>query len=762
AINPRHRLELTVLSTPGFARRSYRQQVADGHASPSSGGVDPFGGTTRVSDGLLGGTFGSDRSNATLATLGYRGRLADDRLELDAGLSYSEGVSIQGWKLDHATLRDEVATQEYSNAGTSLAALLDRDDALQRVPGVEAACGAAGGATCPVRQWLSGGMGQYQRWRTRDVAGRVAFTHYFNAAGAHRLSYGAQVDHAESREESRYSGRNADDFQHEEPGERVDNHRFVFADVDDPDRRVTIGYGRVHRELGQLRAITDASGAATRVDGYRARVSTQNYGLYLQDKWAIRSNLFLSLGVRWELQDLRDVFGRRAVLLWDNVAPRIGLSYDWTDEGRSRLFASYGWFYQPLPLMLASRVLGGRVNVQRSYRNSDCVDRQVVVDGRTLDRFANGQPTERCPDTDAGATQPLGAGHVPHLRGQYNQQFQAGYEQEIVEDLILGVRWLHNDLGRAVEDVSTNGGLDVILANPGVGVADDDVRKQAAQCRQLQSDLAARTLDDPGRGSIARELARCEQLEDAFRRVGSAFARPRRSFDAFTFELRKRFSRNWTLAASYTYSRLIGNYDGFVDPLSGPIDLGASTQYDLPELVRNSFGPLSANAPHRVRLEAFYSFDLGESGRLTLASALRFSSGYPISLRAGHERYPGLFPVYLLPRGAGGHLRPSYQWNLGFSYAYPLPADLELELAIRWFNVTNARMAMRVDEVYSYDTARPIAGGDRSDLAHAKAQHSADPSAFFQREVVTRQGNYGVATRFQSPIAAQLELALRF
>ncbi|NJN36716.1 MAG: hypothetical protein HC794_06215, partial [Nitrospiraceae bacterium] len=98
----------------------------------------------------------------------------------------------------------------------------------------------------------------------------------------------------------------------------------------------------------------------------------------------------------------------------------------------------------------------------------------------------------------------------------------------------------------------------------------------------------------------ARELERCQLLGDAFDRVGALFDRPRRSFDAFTLEVQKRFARGWMLIGSYTYSRLVGNYDGFVDPVTGAVNLGGSVQYDTPELVRNSFGPLSFDAPHRL------------------------------------------------------------------------------------------------------------------------------------------------------------------
>lgn len=115
-----------------------------------------------------------------------------------------------------------------------------------------------------------------------------------------------------------------------------------------------------------------------------------------------------------------------------------------------------------------------------------------------------------------------------------------------------------------------------------------------------------------------------------------------------------------------------------------------------------------------------------------------------------------------MPRGAGGRVEPNYNWNLSLSYAYPLPGDLEIEFAIRWLNVTNAKAALRVDEVYSFDDTRPVAGGDLSDVKHTKIQSAGNPTEFFQRVVLSPQGNYGVEAAFQNPTAAQFELQLRF
>ena len=789
AINPDHRMRLTALGSPNFVRRSFRRPTSfslDPSAFGTNPNADPLGGGSRVANGVVNEHFGWDKSNQVTVSLNYLGRVNDDKLEIDAGISFSQFTSDEAWKIDNPEWLDLPGTQEFVSEGENLFEFLDRVGRLDLVPGVDEACNASNlpGLACPVRQWLSGGIGQYSRDVARRVEGNLSLTHFFNAAGSHQLKYGAAIDHSARTSEFKYSGSNADDFYDScESGEqgdggewcysdddgyriansnRVNNHRFIFVDTDNPDLRTTAGYGRVRKEEGELRAIATPLGAGIRADSYNERLSTQNYGVFLQDRWAILSNLFITGGVRWELQDMRDILGERAILIWDNVAPRAGVVYDWTDEGKSRLYASYGWFYQPLPLQLNTRVFGGLVNVQRSYRNADCEGNSVSINGTVFQRTDRGQPTEYCADFASSTSQLTEGAVVPRLRGQYNQQFQMGYEQEVIEDLTLGVRWLHTDLGRAVEDVSTNGGLNFIIANPGVGVDPETIASKENECSDIESNLNALDVDDPQTSVLARELQRCRFLADSFGKVGDLFDKPRRNFDAFTFEVKKRFAKNWLLLGSYTFSRLVGNYDGFVDPTTGAINLGSSVQFDIPELVRNSFGPLSFNVPHRLKLDGFYSFDLQEAGRLTLGTSFRFNSGYPISLRGGSNRYPGSFPIYIVPRGVGGRVEPNYQWNVSLSYAYPLPGNLEIEAAARLLNVTNARAVLRVDEVYTFQNTRPVAGGDLSDLKHTKIQNAGNPTEFFQRAVISPQGNFGVESAFQTPLAAQFEIQLRF
>nr|MCH9679951.1 TonB-dependent receptor [Deltaproteobacteria bacterium] len=793
AINPKHRLGLTFTGSPSFLNRSYRRP-SGGNLDPdvfgSNPNANPLGGASTVANGVVDGAFGWDVATAHGGNFEYLGRVAKDKIEIDANLGYLYTTFDEAWRLDDPSLKNRTATEERDAQGGSLFTLLDREGRLDLVDGVTEACNDADlpGLTCPVRSWRSGGIGQYAKDRSWRVSGRFGLTHFFEAAGSHQLQYGAQMTHDVRHRRLQFSGRNDSGFYDncaanglegdggewcydrsrdeyeirvDRPGQ-VDNHRIVFADTDNPSRRITQGFGRVRHEQGDLRALATGLGNGVRVGAYDETVSSQNYGAFLHDRWALASNLFLDAGLRWEGQDMRDVRGRRAFFLKDNVAPRAGLVYDWTDEGRSRLYGGYGMFFQQLPLALLNRVYGGMVEVVRTYDNNACNGKSIeTVDG---ERFLSdqGQPTQYCVDS-AQATSGLTEGAtVPRLRGQFDHVWQMGYDQEVIEDLTIGVRWLHRSLGRAVEDVSTDGGNNYIIANPGEGVAAEDVARQQAQCEEISGQLDALMDDDPQTGDMARALQRCRFLADSYSAVGNMYDRPVRNYDAFTFQFNKRIADGWLLMGSYTYARQIGNYDGFVDPVSGAINVGGSLQFNTPELVRNSFGPLSYDSPHRINLDGFYTFDLGDSGQLLLGGSIRFRSGFPISMRGGSNRFAGSFPIYVLPRGSGGRVKPNYQVNANVQYAYPLPGSLALTVGARLVNLTNAKAVLRVDDIYTFDNARAIAGGDLRDLKHAKVQSARNPSEFFNGEILKRQGNFGTETAFQIPMFAQIDVGLAF
>ena len=609
-ISPRHRISTTGIVNPQFARRAFRRAPDPHDPYADAPGLRPTTdlrtGRPTTADGLVNGTLGWDRGNAAAVMSTYGGRSDDDNWEFEVRGGWAQRTSIEAWRLDDETLRGRPARTWTDLRGRELAAVLAAEDGSHRAPGVDRACEPGRGVVCPVRRWTNGGIGHTQVSRSQRGGGAVTVTRYtYPGFFAHALQAGVEAEHTSRRRELRQSG----------GGFR----RFVSAE------RLALS----------------------------RRVSAQNYAVHVGDRMELAPNLIVTPGVRWDAQDVRDAHGRRIALVARNVAPRAWLAYDWTAEGRSRAYASFGWYYQQLPLAM----FDSASNVARK------------------------------------------------LKGQYDQEIVAGYQHEVVEDLVLGVRWLHRGLQRAVVPIAPEGDERFELVNP------------------------------DGR-----------------------YPRPRRTTDAVTIQVDKRFSDSWLLMAGYTYAHELANYDGFADQLTGLIDRGTRLQYATPALAKNRFGPQPASAPHRGVLHLLYIWDFADAGHLTTGASVRASSGRPISVRAASAAVPGAFPVHVLPRGAGGRMKPRAQLNLRAEFTYPA-GDLLLSAALDVTNVTNAKATIVVDDRYTLDRAHPIVGGDLRDLPHARV---ASTGRRFGRALVQRNPSYGRDLAYQRPVMADVELRLRF
>lgn len=754
AIDARHELSLTAAGGPRWHAANYRLPL-DWEPAPfgTNPGADPTSLVSRrLGDGPIDAHFGRDFAWGSLAGVRYRARLFDGALGLEAGLSHRASFAARGWRLDQAWTADSPRTQLQDGAGRDARVWLAGEglgdgagDESSWLPAETLArCSTAG---CPLRRASRGGVGLRGEDRVDRVSARARAQHFFELYGSHRLEWGVDVDWLRWRSARRHSGSNADDFGGHscDSGElglgeacwsaadegysvrdsaRVDNHRALLIDPgpgEPPNQRLSRGFGVRQFHAGVDAPITSAQGHGVRASSYAGTLSRTDYRVVVDERWSILPSLLLLAGGTWMISDLRDGHGlSEALVLRRQFAPRAGLVYDWTGRGDSRLYLGYRWELQPLPLHVAARAMAGVIEVGR-WAPEVCLSNEDAAPPRD----GRGHPSEWCQDSALYTAGADSVGTRPRLRGAHDRQLEAGYAQRVARSVDVQLRWVHRELGRTIVPVAADAGSDaVILANPGEGLGG----------------------------------------------VVGALPRARRRLDAWSVAIERRPESGLGVHAwgRYSFARFVGNDEGWIDPRTGARSLETTLRYERPELLINAAGPLAGVPPHRLDLGLGYAFGLGASasaGHLRVEGRYRWRAGIPVDARVDLDlpRYRGRNLVHALPRGAGGRTPGIGRFDLGVAYALSLPRGrARLELHARLLNVLATTAPLRVDEVYSFHAVRPIRGGTLSDLAHAKAALPGAGGRGVARELVTRNPNYGVATRFQQPLGGQLGLTLAF
>jgi hypothetical protein len=570
-----------------------------------------------------------------------------------------------------------------------------------------------GTSRCVVQNYGANGFGQglvqtaiQDRWIER-----LGSTHLFDFAGLHQVKWGIDFEQNYYYDRRWYTGGG---FYYHEPD---------YADF-----------------YGQEFFKDDLDTVAKSLAG---RSAHRNYAVFLQDSWNPMPSLTLNYGVRWEAQELYGINpkDRKGDLekkfgIYDNVAPRLGGTWDFLGDGRSRLFVHWGRFYESIPVDISDRSFAGEGLRISFYDNSSCTD----ADGNPIDGQDVTNPHEQCPEL---GVIPLGGEDslvAPGLKGQYSDEALLGFDVEVMPSWVVGITGIYRDLGRVIEDVSTDGGETYMFANPG--------QFDKNELDELDRQIA--------RESDPEKRERLQTLRDHASHIND-YPEATRTFFGLQFTLDKKFADSFLVRGSYLLSWLYGNYPGLYSDHNLQLDPNVTTQYDLVSLLTNRTGYLSNDRRHRFKLDGYYMQNvadtpLGLPVYVVLGASFRLTSGKPIEALGADPSY-GRDEAFLLPRGEGG--RTPWQWaidtHLGFKYN--VDEHLGAELFADVFNATNNQEVDAVDETYTYSYVNPIVNGSEKDLEHAR-DINGDP--------VVKNPNYKKPVRYQAPVSGQLGLRLYF
>lgn len=400
-------------------------------------------------------------------------------------------------------------------------------------------------------------------------------------------------------------------------------------------------------------------------------IPTNTQSFYIQDDFKITPNVQFNMGLRWDFQQAASIGGANYFKLnnfKDNLQPRVGLIWDFTGKGKGKLFANYARFLEtPIPLDINIRASGG--DIQTDWNGN--VSRLNGTAGSTmLVNFGNlgNHPTPTDPD----------------IKPQTVNEVAAGIEFEAMNDLALGFRGIYRAQGSVIEDGSFDDGNHYFLFNPGESLT--------------------------------------ERLACADPAIG-CFGRARRYYRALEFSANKRFSNNYQFIASYTFSSLIGNYEGLFRNDNGQSDPNITSLFDLVSLLNGLYGRLPNDRPHQFKFDGSYRtpFKLMISGSLRAQSGIPYNQLIPHFLYGDNEGFGVQRGTAVVPDNSGlplgnagkesaiGSTRTPFTYSLDLGAYYPIQMgeNRQLRFQVDWFNVFNNQRAIRLDETFQINSGAP-------------------------------------------------------
>lgn len=401
---------------------------------------------------------------------------------------------------------------------------------------------------------------------------------------------------------------------------------------------------------------------------------------FIQDSWSVTPNLIVNIGFRDEVQELLDSSGSTYHEFDDNFSPRLGFTWDFLGDGRSKVFGHWGRFFQSLPMDINNRAAAPEILFFNWYDFlPDSPTNILEWDDNEIARIQNNVEPWLTLDFGSGST-----AIDQTAKATNHDELILGVEYEFKTDWTVGFKYVGRTLNEVVEDISFDAGDNYIIGNPGEAITFTNGGEDELVFFDFNGNRVAVA---PG----ATTTLAPEQV---------GFPPVERDYNGYEFLLRKAYRDNYQFQFSYVHSSTRGNYIGSTVP-NGQVDPGITALFDIPSTTVNGNGLLPQHRRHQFKFDGSYEFDFG----LLAGMSYRYTSGAGFDALGNPDVGNGAYSEFhLLPRGTAGQLPAITSWDLHLDYTMKFSGKMSLSLYADIFNVFDFQEATSVSRTFSSDT----------------------------------------------------------
>jgi hypothetical protein len=466
-----------------------------------------------------------------------------------------------------------------------------------------------------------------------------------------------------------------------------------------------------------------------------------NKAFYIQDNWTLFDNrLNLQFGIRNDRFENRNVEGETFYKSGDQWGPRFGFSGDPFGDGKTKVYGSFGRYFLPIASNTNVRLAGAEFDLTRYNVLTGVNSDNTPIIGAPL-LFAGADAcfdtgVRNCENISDGAATPTEATVAKNLKPQSMDEYILGVEQRLGGGWRVGLYGTYRKLNRALEDVAIDAAVNAYCAAEGIDC-------NTASGSPIWSGFHQYVLVNPGQPSTIT-LSNPVNGESSLRTIEFSaddlgYPSAVRKYKALTATFEREWDGKWSVAGSYTWSKLRGNYEGAVKSDNGQDDAGITTDFDQPGLTNGSFGFLPNDRRHNFKLYGAYQVTdwflfganvsvtsprkygcLGRIPRTIDAfAALYGSNSWYCHLDAQGEVITT--GTVLNPQGVAGNPNPAaqltprgsqfsspWQKQLDLTFAFTLPTELfNGTFRVDVFNVFNTRSALDFEERGTLGNGQP-------------------------------------------------------